>query len=82
MTTFFANLKCTLKLVGPIELKLSGSSKELILGLFSKYRHDLTPMADFTDQMAKKFVIQKWPKSVEKKLFFALCLQFKTTTPS
>ena len=40
--------KCTAKLAWPIMLKLSGSSKGWIWGLYSNFRPDLTPMADFT----------------------------------
>ena len=38
---------CTDKLVGPIELILSGSSKGWIWELFRKFRPNPTPMADF-----------------------------------
>ena len=40
--------KCTAKLARPIELKLSGSSKGWIWGLYTRFRPNLTPMADFT----------------------------------
>ena len=42
--------KCTAKVAGLIELKFSGSSNRWIVALFRKFRHDLTPMADFTGQ--------------------------------
>ena len=42
--------KCTAKLAVPIKPKFSGSPKGWIVGLFRKFHHDLTSMADYTGQ--------------------------------
>ena len=75
--------KSTAKLVGPIELKLSGSSKGWIVGLFRKFRHELTPYSRFYRPLKAKMAIKirnlkmaisRWKKRLLN-LFLLFCLQ-------